>query len=899
MKKLSADQIRAEFLRYFEEHDHKVCASYPLVPPNDPTLLFTNAGMVQFKDVFTGQEKKDFSRAVSSQKCVRAGGKHNDLENVGYTTRHHTFFEMLGNFSFGDYFKRDAIRFGWEFLTETMGLDPDRMWVSVFEGDSEKSLPADDEAAGIWSDEIGVPAGRILRFGKKDNFWSMGDTGPCGPCSEIHYDQGEEVPCTEEGECRGLACECDRYLEVWNLVFMQFNRGAGGELTPLPAPSIDTGMGLERLAVVVQGVRSNYDTDLFTPLLDRMGEIAGTPYGSGPEADVSLRVVADHARATAFLMSDGVLPSNEGRGYVLRRIMRRAIRHGAKLGVSDLFFHQVCLEVVRRMSATFPELANNAGLIEKAARLEEETFRRTLDNGLRLLNREIEQLKGKGASVLPGKLVFDLKTRDGFPTDLTAVIAAEHGMSIDQDAYFKEWKKHQEISSGDLGIEGIDEIFRQVLADCGPTDFSGYEETEGQGEVQAIMASEERSNDRRTVEEASAGQTVEVVVSPTPFYGETGGQIGDTGRMTSDTGLTARVVDARRPLPELIVLEVRIESGSLARGDRVALSVDDERRRRIRLNHSATHLLQTALRRVLGDHVNQKGSLVAPDRLRFDFSHFASMTHDEIQRVEREVNDLVRRNLPVEVIETDMEGARKAGATMLFGEKYDDLVRMVRMGEDSLELCGGTHAGRSGDIGQLAILSEGAVQAGVRRIEAVTGPGAVAHVQKTTDQLRAAAAVLKTTPARLAERTRSLVERERMLSRQVEELKQKLAFAGGGRDPTAEAREIAGVKVLATRVEGIELSGLRDFADQLRDRLGGGIVLAAAEEGGKMSTVCTVARDLTGKVKAGELLKAFFERTGGRGGGRPDFAQGGGGDPAKLPEAIEAFYPMVEKALSA
>ncbi len=897
MDKMTASQIRQEFLNYFEENDHKVVSSYPLVPPNDPSLLFTNAGMVQFKDVFTGQEKKDFVRATSSQKCVRAGGKHNDLENVGTTARHHTFFEMLGNFSFGDYFKPEAIRFGWEFLTERMGLDKDRLWVSVFEGDPAEDLPADDEAARIWEQDIGVPPERILRFGKKDNFWAMGDTGPCGPCSEIHYDQGDLVPCTEPGECQGVACECDRYLEVWNLVFMQYNRDKTGKLTPLPAPSIDTGMGLERLAVVVQGKGSNYDTDLFTPLLDCMGEIAGKPYGSSPDSDTSLRVVADHARATAFLMADGVLPSNEGRGYVLRRIMRRAIRHGAKLGVDEPFFHRVCQQVVDEMSPAYPELTGNAELIDKAVRLEEETFRRTLTNGLKLLQKEIDRLEAAGGQELPGKLVFDLKTRDGFPTDLTAVIAREHGLSIDQAGYEEHWRNHQEVSSGDLGLSGVDDAYKQVLAEHGPSEFTGYEQTEGEGQVLALLASAD--GQPRPVQRAEAGDQVEVVISPTPFYGEAGGQIGDRGSLSSEAGLAAEVLDAKRTLPELIVLTVKIGEGTLAVGDRIRQVVDDQRRQNIRLNHSATHLLQAALRKVLGNHVNQKGSLVAPDRLRFDFSHFAAMTPDEIAQVEREVNALIRNNAPIEIDHTDLDGARAAGATMLFGEKYSDEVRMVRMGPESLELCGGTHASRTGDIGLFQIVAETAVQAGVRRLEAVTGPGAVEHVQRTAEQLARAAAALKTTPAELVERVQVITERERKLAREVEDMKRLLATAGAGRDLAADARTIEGVKVLALRVEGIKLSGLREFADQLRDKLGGGIVLAAAEEGGKLSTVCTVAKELTERVKAGDLLKAFFEKTGGRGGGRPDFAQGGGGDPALVPEAIEAFYPLVERALSA
>ena len=666
MKKLTADEIRKEFLQYFNENKHKVVNSYPLVPPNDPTLLFTNAGMVQFKDVFTGKEKKDFKRAASSQKCVRAGGKHNDLENVGYTARHHTFFEMLGNFSFGDYFKRDAIRFGWDFLVNRIGLEPDKLWVTVFAGDPGEDLPADDEAAAIWEKEIGLPKERILRLGKKDNFWAMGETGPCGPCSEIHYDQGEKVSCNEPGGCKGVECECDRYLEVWNLVFMQFDRSKSGKLTSLPAPSIDTGMGLERLAVIVQGGASNYDTDLFTPLLDKIGSIANMSYGASDKTDTSMRVVADHARATAFLMADGVLPSNEGRGYVLRRIMRRAIRHGAKLDIEELFFHEICMEVVRTMSETYPELKSNAQLIEKATRQEEETFRKTLANGLRLLEREMEKLEENGKTILPGKLVFDLKTRDGFPTDLTAVIAREHGMEIDQDAYEHSWKKHQEISAGSLGLSGIDDTYKNLASKVGPVSFCGYEKTEETGTIKAILVPD--SSGLRQKDSKESPCEVQLVISPTPFYGESGGQTGDTGDIISDEGLLVEVTSTIKPVSGLTVLMGKLQSGTISVGDQVLQRVDSQRRRNIRLNHSATHLLQAALRKVLGEHVNQKGSLVAPDRLRFDFSHFSPMSQDQIEETERLVNEMIRANYEIQTEETDLEHAREQGATMLFGE---------------------------------------------------------------------------------------------------------------------------------------------------------------------------------------------------------------------------------------
>ena len=905
MQPKNASEIRSEFLRTFEGHGHRVCPSYPLVPPNDPTLLFTNAGMVQFKDVFTGKDKRDFLRAASSQKCVRAGGKHNDLENVGYTARHHTFFEMLGNFSFGDYFKSEAIRFAWEFLVVRLGLPKDRLWISVFAGEPKENLPADEEAALLWQREVGVSGDRILRFGKKDNFWSMGDTGPCGPCSEIHFDQGDRVACNQPGECQGVACECDRYLEVWNLVFMQFERAAGGKLTPLPAPSIDTGMGLERLAAVVQNQTSNYHTDLFMPLITRMGEISGNQYGTHPDADVSLRVIADHARTTSFLMAEGVLPSNEGRGYVLRRIMRRAIRHGHKLGVSELFFHDVCQEVVRQMSPVYPELSTQQSLIEKATRLEEETFRRTLEQGLRLLRKEIEDRKSqKGPPVLPGKLVFDLQTRDGFPPDLTEVIARENGFGVDQAAYQQAWERHQEVSSGSLGLAGVDEIYQVVRNETGPTEFVGNEKLASRGRVQAILLLEEeqdaqgnaRVTRRVQIDRARAGQKVEVVLSSTPFYGESGGQLGDHGWLRGSQG-EGDVLTALRPLQDLVVHQLVLSSGELGQGEEVEAEVDRAARGATCRNHSATHLLQAALRQALGSHVNQKGSLVSADRLRFDFSHFAPMTREEIRAVEQEVNRLIRANQPVQIKLTDIEGARQEGATMLFGEKYGETVRMVRMGASSLELCGGTHVDRTGDIGFFTILSEGSVQAGVRRVEALSGEGAVSAAQGWSAALQKLSELLKAPPAQMEGRVSNLLDREKALMREMEALKQKVAASSGGGDPLEQARAFAGVKALAIPTSGIELSSLRDFTDKLRDRMGGGVVLAFAEERGKLSAVCSVSKDQAKKLNASALLKVVFEVTGGKGGGRPDFAQGGGGDPELRDQAIEAFYAAVEKAL--
>ena len=887
----SSAQLRKLFLDYFRDHGHEVVASSPLVPLNDSTLLFTNAGMVQFKDVFTGKESRDFKRAASSQKCVRAGGKHNDLENVGYTARHHTFFEMLGNFSFGDYFKKDAVRLAWRFLVDVVGLDPGRMWVTVFAGDPGEGIPADEEAARLWQSEAGVRPERILRLGKKDNFWAMGETGPCGPCSEIHYHVSDELPCHEPGGCKQVACDCDRYIEVWNLVFMQFERDAAGKLTPLPAPSIDTGMGLERLTTLVQGKTSNFDCDLFRPLLERMAGIAGTTYGQDADTDVSLRVVADHARATAFLMADGVQPSNEGRGYVLRRIMRRAVRHGSKLGVEQPFLHQVCQAVVEQMGEAYPELRDQRALIEKATIQEEETFRRTLGQGMRLLAREIEARKAAGERSLPGKLVFDLQTRDGFPPDLTALIAREQGLGVDEAGYQAEWVRHQEVSAGGLGLEGVDDVFKALLAEHGPSQFTGHEALEGEGQVLALLAfdtlvddkGQARVSGRRPLARAEAGQTVEALISPSPFYGETGGQVGDQGALSGPDGLRAAVLDTQRPLGALLVHSLRVEQGSLRPGQRVELRVDGERRQRIRLNHSATHLLQAALRAVLGAHVNQKGSLVSPERLRFDFSHFSPVSREELRVVEGRVNALVRENLPIEVRETDLDQARQAGATMLFGEKYGERVRMVRMGPASLELCGGTHAARTGDVGLFQIVSEGGVQAGVRRIEALTGPGALERAQQAEEALQRAAAHLRCSPAQVAERLEALVERERKLAKELERLKTELATRGESTSSSEQGQVLEGKRILVTHRVGVPMAALREVAEKLRDQEPKyDFVMVASEQDGKLIAVTTASAATAGALPAGEVLKAFFKEVGGKGGGRPDFAQGGGGDPAKF-----------------
>ncbi len=882
---MTGSEIRKRFLDYFASKGHRVVASSPLVPQNDPTLLFTNAGMVQFKDVFTGQEKRDYSRAATCQKCLRVSGKHNDLENVGRTARHHTFFEMLGNFSFGDYFKRDAIRFAWEFLTDHMGLDPDRLWITIYE--------EDDEAEELWLAETPVPAERIVRCGEKDNFWAMGDTGPCGPCSEIHYDQGPGIyPCPDPDRC-GPECDCDRFLELWNMVFMQFERAPDGTMEPLPKPSIDTGMGLERVTAVVQKVRSNYETDLFRPLIDFTAGLAGVAYGQGGEPDVSLRVVADHIRATAFLIADGVLPSNEGRGYVLRRIMRRAMRHGRMLGFEEPFFHKVASVVVDRMEESYPELSDKRDYISRVILHEEERFSRTLDRGLQILEEEVRRLREAGRTVIPGDIVFRLYDTFGFPVDLTADIVRDQGFTLDQEGFEAEMEAQREKARAawkGSGEESVAGVYRELRQAGVASVFAGYERLEARSPVVALI------KDGRRVHEAREGDAVEVVLAETPFYGESGGQVGDTGSVAGE-GFHIRVDGATRPFPDLIVHHGVVTRGLVREGDEAEARVEAGARFATAQNHSATHLLHAALKRVLGDHVKQAGSLVGPDRLRFDFTHFAPMTRDEIREVETLVNRWVQENLPVTVTEESFEQARSAGVTALFGEKYGDVVRVVRMGEISAELCGGTHASRTGDIGFFKVLSEGGVAAGVRRIEAATGERAVAHVFALEDRLAQVAELTKASPEEAPERVRRILERVRELEREVTSLRGQLT-SGAARDVLSQAREVDGVRVLATRVPAQEPRAMREFADGLRDRMRSGVVVLGAEAEGKALLLVAVTKDLTSRIRAGDLVKALAGIVGGRGGGRPELAQAGGPDAGRLDEALEAAYAEVERLLA-
>ncbi|MCW5571854.1 MAG: alanine--tRNA ligase [Steroidobacteraceae bacterium] len=873
---MSAADVRRAFLEFFRERGHTIVPSSSLVPGNDPTLLFTNAGMVQFKDVFLGKERRDYVRAASSQRCVRAGGKHNDLENVGYTARHHTFFEMLGNFSFGDYFKRDAIRFAWEFVTGVLQLDPARLWVTVYQDD--------DEAAGIWLNDIGVPASRFARMGEKSNFWAMGDTGPCGPCSEIFYDHGPGVAGGPPGSPDE---DGDRYTEIWNLVFMQYDRAPDGTMTPLPKPSVDTGAGLERLSAVMQGVHNNYDIDLFRNLVAAAAQLAGTQ----DLAQGSLRVIADHIRACAFLVVDGVTPSNEGRGYVLRRIVRRAVRHGYKLGIKDVFFWKLVAPLEREMGAAYPELTKARAHVERVLRLEEEQFARTLETGMGLLDEAIAKL---GASrTIDGETVFRLYDTYGFPADLTADVARERGLAIDESG-FERAMDAQRARARAASRFGVD--LRGGAQFDTKSEFLGYDGVADQGRVVALLKG------GAEVDSLAAGEQGEVVLDRTPFYAEAGGQVGDTGWLGAAGGgkgtVRFAVTDTQKRGGAISHLGT-LEAGRLEIGTVLEAKVDAERRQAIRLNHSATHLLHAALRKVLGTHVQQKGSLVAPDRLRFDFAHFQPVSPAQLREIEQLVNAEVRRNAPAETRVMDYEDAVASGAMALFGEKYDSRVRVLQLGDFSTELCGGTHVARAGDIGLFKILGESGVAAGVRRIEAITGAAALDHVEANDELLREVAGLVRGTRDDLGEKLRAALERTRELEKEVRALKDKLA-SGQGTDLAAGAVDVGGVKVVATQIDGADAGALRSAVDQLKDRLKSAvIVLASVEGGGKIALVAGVTADQTKRIKAGELVGAVAAKVGGRGGGRPDFAQAGGSDPAALPAALGGVADFVRAKLGA
>ncbi len=877
---MDSNEIRTAFLRYFEDRDHRIIPSSPLVPQEDPSLLFTNAGMVQFKRVFLREERRDYTRATTSQKCVRAGGKHNDLENVGKTARHHTFFEMLGNFSFGDYFKEGAIEFGWDLLTREMGLPKERLWVSIYE--------EDEEAFDLWHRKVGIPAERIVRLGQKDNFWAMGETGPCGPCSEIIIDQGEGVGCGRP-DC-GVECECDRFLELWNLVFMQFNRSEDGQMTPLPKPCIDTGMGLERITAVLQGVTSNYDTDLFRDIIARIEEISSRKYGNNEGDDISIRVIADHARAAAFLIGDGVLPDKAGRGYVLRRIMRRAIRHGRKLGIKAPFLGDVSAVVMELMREAYPELAESETYIRRVIELEEIGFSETLDRGLSLLMGETTRLAQMGEKVLPGSVVFTLYDTFGFPVDLTEDIVQEEGFRIDLggfEAAMEEQRRKARDSWKGMGEEGFKEIYGRVSSEGIETQFLGYDDIQCTSKVVKIIQGD------HFAERAEAGDSVEIVVERTPFYGETGGQVGDKGKMVGE-GLVIDVNDARRPLPKLIVHRGLVKEGTLKVGDEVVLSVDEGMRRRTAGNHTATHLLHSALREILGDHVKQAGSLVEPHRLRFDFTHFSPLTEEELVQVEDFVNGKIRQNIGVDVQETETRKAVKEGAIALFGEKYGDRARMVSIADFSKELCGGTHTSRTGDVGLFKITAESGVAAGVRRIEALTGQDAIGYIRHEEEELKRVASLVKAPSREVVSKVGKLLDHQRKLERKIESLRDKLA-GGKSFDLMDRVRVIKGVKVLAAQVEAETPQSLRNFGDTLRDRIGSGIVLLGSRRGKKISLLMRVTDDLLSRFNADTMIKRVAAEVGGTGGGRPDMAQAGGADVSKLDRALQSIYKIVKE----
>lgn len=875
---MTGKEIRARFLKYFADRGHAIVPSSGLIPKNDPTLLFANAGMNQFKDLFLGLEKRPYTRACSSQKCVRAGGKHNDLENVGRTARHHTFFEMLGNFSFGDYFKKEAIAFAWEFLTKELNLDKSRLYVTVYKDD--------EEAARIWHEQEGVPLDRIYRFGEKDNFWSMGDTGPCGPCTEIFWDNGPEVGCGSP-DC-AVGCDCDRYMEIWNNVFMQFNRDETGKMTPLPKPSVDTGMGLERISTVMQGVKSNYDTDMFQAIIRHVEKLSGKRYRDDAKDDVSMRVIADHARAVAFLICDGVLPSNEGRGYVLRRIMRRAARHAKMLGFAEPVLYRIVDAVNGALSDAYPDLLEREEYIKRVIRAEEERFAETLDNGLRILNEEVAALKRDGKTVIPGATVFKLYDTYGFPVDLTADIVEGEGFTLDEAGFNACMEKQREQArehwkgSGEEGVAGI---FKALHAEGMRSRFVGYGEKTTYAPISAIIHNGSR------VQDAAPGQEIDIITEATPFYGESGGQAGDTGVISTGSA-HLRVTGAIKPLPDLIVHRGVVTDGIIRVGEAVDLKIDIPSRNAVARNHTATHLLQTALRRVVGDHVKQAGSLVEHDRLRFDFSHFSPLSQEELKRVEELVNGFIMENHDVNAIEMGLEEAMESGATALFGEKYGDTVRVVRVGDVSSEFCGGTHVGGAGEIGFFKILSESGIAAGVRRIEALTGTAALSYVQRLEEEQKQIAVLVKAEGGEPLEKIERLIARQKELQREIEALHGKMN-ASRSADLLSLARDIGGVRVLSVKVETGDPKGLRDLADTLKDSIGSGVIVLGSENAGKANLLAAVTKDLAGRFKAGDIIKALSPLIGGSGGGKPELAQAGGNKPEKLAEALESVYNII------
>ncbi|QGP90743.1 Alanine--tRNA ligase [Neomoorella glycerini] len=876
---MTGNELRERFLSFFAGKGHTIVPSSSLVPANDPTLLFTNAGMVQFKDVFLGLDRRPFKRATTAQKCVRAGGKHNDLDTVGRTARHHTFFEMLGNFSFGDYFKGEAIAYAWEFLTRVLELPPERLWITVYQDD--------DEAYRLWQEVASVPAERIVRMGEKDNFWAMGDTGPCGPCSEIIYDRGPEHAC-RSNPCALGACDCDRWLEIWNLVFMQYERDAGGNLTPLPRPSIDTGMGLERVASVLQGVDSNFDTDLLQPLIRAMEGLSGRNYDRG-EAGFPFRVIADHARACTFLIADGVLPGNEGRSYVLRRILRRAARFGKTLGVEEPFLYRLVATVVNIMGQSYPEVAGQQGYIERVIRQEEERFHETLNDGMRVLSGILERAGGEGRQTITGQEAFTLYDTYGFPLDLTEEIAGEQGFKVDRAGFEDAMAAQRERARAareDVKAYEFALAFAGNLGDIGGTEFTGYERLEDTGKVLALVRDGER------VSSLVAGESGHVVLDRTPCYPEGGGQVGDQGSLSWTSG-AAMVQDTRRLPDGKIVHQVAVTAGNLTAGQEVKVMVDRERRLATARNHTATHLLHRALKNVLGEHASQAGSLVTPERLRFDFTHFAPLTEEELRAIEKEVNVRVLAGLPVTTLETSLEEAKAMGATALFGEKYGERVRVVKIDAYSLELCGGTHLRSTSEVGLFRLTGESSIGAGVRRVEAVTGAAALDLVSREYQELAAVAGLLKVPPFQVAGRVQQLLDKGKEMEREITRLRNQLA-GYTVRELLGQVREVDGIPVLQARVDIADAQALRELADKVRDKLGSGVVVLGSQHDGRVNFVAMVSKDLVKRgVHAGNLLREVARIAAGGGGGRADMAQAGGKDPSKLDQALAYSLKVV------
>ncbi len=877
---MTGNELRQKFLHYFEGQGHTVVPSSSLVPKNDPTLLFTNAGMVPFKNVFLGEEDRGYTRAGSVQKCVRAGGKHNDLEMVGHTARHHTFFEMLGNFSFGDYFKKEAIHYGWDFLTQTIGLPKDRLYVSVYHDD--------DEAFDHWRKDIGLDANRISRLGDEDNFWAMGNTGPCGPCSEIFIDQGEAIGCGKP-TCE-VGCDCDRYLEIWNLVFMQFHRDESGKMTPLPSPCIDTGMGLERLSAVVQGQHSNFHCDLLMGLIDKVSQVTGKKYGQQKDNDGSIRVITDHARAVAFLVGDGVLPSNEGRGYVLRRILRRALRHGKLLEQNKPFFFRITDEVIAQYKEVYPELEINAGFIQKVVQNEEENFSNTLNMGFQRVEELLTDLKNKKSTTLPGEEIFKLYDTYGFPVDLAQEMARDSGVELDMagfDRAMQNQKEKAQASWKGSGEKTVAPFFKDLIKTSPPTVFQGYGNTQGEGTVLAIL------KENVPVKNASQGDEVEVLLDQTPFYGESGGQTGDRGLAYNQT-VHLEILNATKPLSELIVHKARVSSGTLKVSDKLKLEVEGETRASTALNHTATHLLHSALHEILGDHVKQAGSLVAPNRLRFDYTHFSPLSEREKIRIQNLVNEKIRANIPVTTQEMKIEDAMKEGAMALFGEKYGGEVRVVSVPGFSKELCGGTHINATGDIGLFQIISEGGIAAGVRRIEAVTGKAALDKIQQENETLAGIRALLKVQPEEEITRLKKILEKTREAENEIADLKEKLV-SGKGAGLLDDVKKIGDVSVLIKRVEGMDPKTLRSFIDNAKNQIQSGVVVVGTATGGKVMLAAGVTKDLTDRFQAGAIIKEIAGIVGGSGGGRPDMAQAGGTKVDKIDEALAKVESLLNE----